>query len=133
MNLRAKKFGLNMCVSHSNNGVDRLNVARCWRRKDTYHIMVPTSSQLSKNLIIDRYRTELTQKWLEELTINCERVIRTMKYDAKPEARIRIGKVLLDIKGNPKLPQGKTQHFADEGDGTPEENKAVPSNPEKGG
>ena len=42
----------------------------------------------------------LTQKKLEELTISCEQVIRTMKYDERPEARTKIGKVLLDIEGD---------------------------------
>ena len=51
----------------------------------------------------------MTQKRLEELTISCEQVIRTMKYNERPEARTRIGKVLLDSKGD--LNHTKARYF----------------------
>lgn len=38
------------------------------------------------------------QKRLEEFSISCEVVLRTMRYDTRPEAQTRIGKVLLDFK-----------------------------------
>ena len=40
----------------------------------------------------------LNQCQLESMAISCEQVIQTMEYDVRPEARTKIGKVLLDIK-----------------------------------
>ena len=70
---------------------------------------------------------------LTELTISSEKAIRTMKYDERPEVRTRIGKVLLDNKGN--FNHIDARYIADNanGDGTPREIKAEQSNPYKGG
>lgn len=57
------------------------------------------------------------QTGLEELTVNCEEGIRTIKYDTRPEVHTRIGKILLGIE------ECKPQHIAEKGDGTSKENK----------